>query len=286
MSKNFLSLHAKSFNWAGFFLPKKVYQNCSDLYDFCRTIDDIADQDIDLEIRKKRFEEFKKDFLNKNLDNSIIKKIYELMKNYEISPRIVLDLFDGVESDLKKKVELNADQDLIIYSYRVAGTVGLMMAKILKVKSKNSLKSAIDLGIAMQLTNIARDVVEDKKRKRNYINPNFSTIKNTLKLADVFYDNSFNSISEISFKSRFAILVARRVYRQIGNKILTKKNMENYENSGKIYVSNFGKIIQTFLSVFDLFELMFIKSNEPRKENERKVIHNMINKKINLNERI
>ena len=62
--------------------------------------------------------------------------------------------------------------------------------------------------------------------------------------------------------------------------------MENYENSGKIYVSNFGKIIQTFLSVFDLFELMFIKSNEPRKENERKVIHNMINEKINLNERI
>ena len=286
MSKNFLSLHAKSFNWAGFFLPKKVYQNCSDLYDFCRTIDDIADQDIDLEIRKKRFEEFKKDFLNKNLDNSIIKKIYELMKNYEISPRIVLDLFDGVESDLKKKVELNTDQDLIIYSYRVAGTVGLMMAKILKVKSKNSLKSAIDLGIAMQLTNIARDVVEDKKRKRSYINPNFLTIKDTLKLADVFYDSSFNSISEISFKSRFAILVARRVYRQIGNKILTKKNMENYENSGKIYVSNFGKIIQTFLSVFDLFELMFIKSNEPRKENELKVIHNMINEKINLNERI
>jgi 15-cis-phytoene synthase len=286
MSKNFLSIHAKSFNWAGFFLPKKVYQNCSDLYDFCRTIDNIADQDLDLGIKKKKFEEFKKDFQNKNLENSFIKKIYELMKNYEISPRIVLDLFDGIESDLKKKVELNTDQDLIIYSYRVAGTVGLMMAKILKVKSKNSLKSAIDLGIAMQLTNIARDVVEDKKRKRSYINPNFLTIKDTLKLADVFYDSSFNSISEISFKSRFAILVARRVYRQIGNKILTKKNMENYENSGKIYVSNFEKIIQTFLSVFDLFELMFIKSNEPRKENERNIIHNMINEKINLNERI
>ena len=76
MSKNFLSIHAKSFNWAGFFLPKKVYENCSDLYDFCRTMDDIADQDIDLEIKKKRFEDFKEDFQNKNFENSIIKKIF------------------------------------------------------------------------------------------------------------------------------------------------------------------------------------------------------------------
>ena len=71
MSKNFLSIHAKSFNWAGFFLPKTVYHTCSDLYDFCRTIDDIADQDLDLEIKKKRFEEFKKDFQNKNLETPI-----------------------------------------------------------------------------------------------------------------------------------------------------------------------------------------------------------------------
>ena len=286
MSKNFLSIHAKSFNWAGFFLPKKVYQNCSDLYDFCRTIDDIADQDLDLKIKKKKFEDFKRDFQNKNLKNLIIKKIYKLSKNYQISPKIILDLFDGIQSDLKNKVVLKTDKDLIIYSYRVAGTVGLMMAKILKVKSKNSLKSAIDLGIAMQLTNIARDVVEDKKRNRSYINPNFLTIKDTLRLADIFYDSSFNSINEISLNSRFAILVARRVYRQIGKKILTKKNMKNYKNSGKIYVSNFGKIIQTFLSIFDLIKLIFFKFNKLKKESKYNMIHNIINKRINLNERI
>lgn len=286
MSKNFLSIHAKSFNWAGFFLPKKVYQNCSDLYDFCRTIDDIADQDLDLKIKKKKFEDFKRDFQNKNLKNLIIKKIYKLLKNYQISSKIILDLFDGIQSDLKNKVVLKTDKDLIIYSYRVAGTVGLMMAKILKVKSKNSLKSAIDLGIAMQLTNIARDVVEDKKRNRSYINPNFLTIKDTLRLADIFYDSSFNSINEISLNSRFAILVARRVYRQIGKKILTKKNMKNYKNSGKIYVSNFGKIIQTFLSIFDLIKLIFFKFNKLKKESKYNMIHNIINKRINLNERV
>jgi len=229
-NKNYLSIYAKSFNWAGFFLPKKTYQKCSALYDFCRTIDDIADQDLDLEIRKKRFEDFKKDFQNKNLNNEIIKKIYELIICFKISPQIILDLFDGVESDLKAKVKLETNKDLIVYSYRVAGTVGLMMAKILNVKSKNSLRSAIDLGIAMQLTNIARDVVEDGDRNRNYISLDFNKIKETLKLADIFYNSSFKSINEIPLNCRFAILVARRVYRQIGNEILKKKNIENYKN--------------------------------------------------------
>ena len=282
MSKNFLSIYAKSFNWAGFFLPKKTYQDCSDLYDFCRTLDDIADQDLDLRIKKKIFEEFKRDFESKNIENPIINKIYKLIKDFEISPKIIFDLFDGVESDLKEKVELKSNEDLIIYCYRVAGTVGLIMAKILNVKSKSSLKSAIDLGIAMQLTNIARDVVEDNKRNRNYINSNFESIKGTLKLADKFYDNSFKSINEISLNNRFAILVARRVYRQIGNKILTKKNIENYRISGKIYVTNFGKINQTFLSFFDLIKLKFTKSNNHLTENE----HIMIGKEINLDERI
>ena len=50
---NYLSIYAKSFNWAGFFLPKKTYLECSALYDFCRTIDNIADEEGDIEIKKK-----------------------------------------------------------------------------------------------------------------------------------------------------------------------------------------------------------------------------------------
>jgi len=282
MPQNFLSIYAKSFNWAGFFLTKKVYQNGSDLYDFCRTLDDIADQDLELEIKKNIFKYFKKDFQNKNLENPIIKKIYNLIENFKISQNIIIDLFDGVESDLKEKVKFDSNKDLIIYSYRVAGTIGLMMAKILNVKSKNSLRAAIDLGIAMQLTNIARDVVEDSRRNRSYINSNFETIIKTLKLADSFYDSSFKSISEIPFSSRFAILVARRIYREIGNEILNKKNMDNYKNSGKIYVSNFGKINQTLFSIFDLIKLTFIKPDEHLRKDE----HDIINEQINLNERI
>ena len=282
MSKNFLSIYAKSFNWAGFFLTKTVYQNSSDLYDFCRTLDDIADQDQELEIKKKQFNKFKNEFQNKKMENPTIKKIYNLIENFKISKNIILDLFDGIESDLKESVKFDSNKDLIIYSYRVAGTVGLMMAKILKVNTKNSLKAAIDLGIAMQLTNIARDVFEDSKRNRNYINSNFGSIIQTLKLADSFYDSSFNSISEIPFSSRFAILVARRIYREIGNKILSKKNIDNYKNSGKIYVSNFGKINQTLLSIFDLIKLFFIKPSEHLMKDK----HDIISEQVNLHERI
>ena len=282
MTQNFLSIYAKSFNWAGFFLTKKIYQSSSNLYDFCRTLDDIADQDLELEIKKRNFKEFKNDFLDKNLRNVTIKKIYNLIENFDISKSIILDLFDGVESDLKENIKFNSNKELIIYSYRVAGTVGLMMAKILKVSSKNSLKAAIDLGIAMQLTNIARDVIEDSKMNRSYINSNFESIIKTLKLADSFYESSFKSIKEIPLSSRFGILVARRVYREIGNKILNKKNMDNYKNSGKIYVSNFGKINQTLLSIFDLIKLVFTKQGEHLRKDE----HSIINEQINLNERI
>ena len=83
------------------------------------------------------------------------------MKKY--FKKIVDDLFDGVNSDLKNEVRIETEKELLIYSYRVAGTVGLMMAKIFGVK-KESLQRAIDLGIAMQLTNIARDVDEDEKK--------------------------------------------------------------------------------------------------------------------------
>ena len=87
-----------------------------------------------------------------------------------VSLKIINDLLEGIKSDIKEKVKLNSKKELLIYSYRVAGTVGLLMAKILKVSKKSSLMSAIDLGIAMQLTNISRDVVEDLNNDRSYIN--------------------------------------------------------------------------------------------------------------------
>ncbi len=281
-SKNYLSIYAKSFNWAGFFLPKKTYKNCSYLYDFCRILDNIADDEDEIEIKKIKFQKFVSDFKQKNFEDPVIQNMWNIINEFNISLEIIYDLFDGIESDIKQNVKIDTRKDLLIYCYRVAGTVGLMMAKILNVSKKQSLKSAIDLGIAMQLTNISRDVIEDSKKNRSYINGNFEEINSTIKLADTFYKNSFYSIREIPLSFRFSILVARRIYRKIGYKILKKKTFENYSKSGKIYISNFEKVLETILSIYDLIILSLLNKNDDQIEHD----HLLINKEINLDERI
>ena len=282
MNNDLLKLHAKSFYWASIFLSKETYSKCSDLYNFCRTLDDIANSSDNLEKKKLNFSKFKDDFINKNFDNLIIKLMWRIIGSENISKKVVLDLFDGIETDLDENVEIKSKKNSLVYSYRVAGTVGLMMSKILKVNKKESLKGAIDLGIAMQLTNIARDVVEDKKRNRKYINCNFSSIKETIGNAEVFYKNSFIAISDVPIRSRFAVIVARRVYKKIGNYILKQKNIENYNKVGKIYVPMLGKVLETILSIIDFLRLLFVK-NVSYNNNEN---HSILNQEINLNERI
>ncbi len=292
--KNYLAIFAKSFNWAGFFLPKNTYHDCSKLYAFCRVLDDMVDEKDSLELKIERFNEIK-NFFKKNYENTkddkeldqkehalIVNDMIILADNNNIKRLILDDLIDGVESDLKPKVHLRTVKDLLVYSYKVAGTVGLMMAKILNVNDTRSLKGAIDLGIAMQLTNIARDVIEDKKMNRQYIKPDFENIEATLKLADMFYESSFSSIKKIPFKYRFAIIVARRVYRQIGRKIIQKKSMAAYEKSGKIYVNNFEKVFQTILSIFDLI-FLFLKDIE---SHQRIKEYEIIRQEVDLDERI
>ena len=282
MKSNLLKKHAKSFYWASFFLSSNTLNKSSSLYNFCRTLDDIVDDDNNLDEKKKNFLKFKKDFESRNLNNQIIKDMWSVIDSENISKKIVIDLFDGVESDLKEKVVINSKKDLLVYSYRVAGTVGLMMSKILKVKNREALKGAIDLGIAMQLTNIARDVCEDKERNRQYVRHDFSSIQEIIKESQIFYENSFSSIRNIPFRSRFSVIVARRVYRKIGDHILKQKNIDNYNKAGKIYVPIFEKVIQTFLSIFDFIRLLFVKNfNYDNQAN-----HYILEKEINLNERI
>ena len=280
--KSYLSIYAKSFNWAGFFLPKHTYQNCSKLYSFCRILDNIADDQDTIANKEKKFTDFKELYLKNTSNNSIVEDMKELEKNYDISKNVINDLFDGIESDIKETVKFKSEKDLLLYSYRVAGTVGLMMAKILGVKTITSLKAAINLGVAMQLTNISRDVIEDSINNRFYIHHSMDDIKSTIKISEVFYDNSFYSIKEIPINLRFAILVARRVYRKIGRKIMKINSFEAYKNSGKIYVNNLEKVLETVYSIYDFFKLMIIKDNKEKYNLNYKDIYGL----INLDERI
>ena len=294
MSNNsYISVYAKSFNWAGFFLPKKIYEDSAKIYAFCRVLDDIADEKNNLDSKIEKIDQiknfFKKSYdlentetFSSNENKTIIHDVIALAEKNKIKRIIINDLIDGVASDLKKNVRIRSVKDLLVYSYRVAGTVGLMMSKILNVNDRRALKGAIDLGIAMQLTNIARDVIEDKKINREYIKPDFENIQATLKLAEMFYESSFSSIQKIPFRYKFSIIVARRIYRQIGRKILQKGSMENYEKSGKIYVNNFEKIYHTIISIFDLI-LVYLKEIEPH---QRAKEHIIISQEVDLDERI
>jgi len=294
MSNNsYISVYAKSFNWAGFFLPKKIYEESAKLYAFCRVLDDIVDEKNNLDSKIEKIDQiknfFKKSYdlentetFSSNENKTIIHDVIALAEKNKIKRIIIDDLIDGVASDLKKNVRIRSVKDLLVYSYRVAGTVGLMMSKILNVNDRRALKGAIDLGIAMQLTNIARDVIEDKKINREYIKPDFENIQATLKLAEMFYESSFSSIQKIPFRYKFSIIVARRIYRQIGRKISQKGSMENYEKSGKIYVNNFEKIYHTIISIFDLI-LVYLKEIEPH---QRAKEHIIISQEVDLDERI
>ena len=82
---NLIKKHAKSFYWASFFLSKPVFNKCSSLYNFCRTLDDIVDNNNNLVVKKEIFLKFKKDFENKNLNNQIIKDMWSVIDNENIS---------------------------------------------------------------------------------------------------------------------------------------------------------------------------------------------------------
>ena len=96
-NKSYLSVYARSFSWAGFFLPKETFKKCSTLYDFCRIADNIADDDNEIENKEKKFFQFENDFNQKNFDNEIIKNMWGLIEEFNISIKIVQDLLIGIK---------------------------------------------------------------------------------------------------------------------------------------------------------------------------------------------
>ena len=119
-------------------------------------------------------------------------------------------------------------------------------------------------------------------RNRQYVKHDFSSIQAIINESQTFYEKSFTSISSLPVKTRFSVIVARRVYRKIGDYILKQNNIDNYNKAGKIYVPVFEKMIQTLLSIIDFIKLLFIKNLNY----DNQLNHNILEQEINLNERI
>ena len=257
---NSLKKHGKSFYWASFFLPKRNKDAATKLYSICRFFDDLAD-DNNEDQTKILTGEFKK------ICDDLSHPINEFFTSHNLSIKILGDLVDGLVKD-QTDVRIKNEKELIQYAYQVAGTVGLMMSPLIMVNNNKANKHAIDLGIAMQLTNIARDIYEDALMNRIYLpqdwisNTNISeltdissnkdliqiksAIKRLILLSEMYYKNGFAGMRYIPLKTRLAIFFAAKIYRAIGQKI--KKNRYEYSYK-RIYVSTIEKLFITFISI-------------------------------------
>lgn len=281
-NREILKENGKSFYWAGRLLPKRYLTRCAELYSFCRKLDDIADEKTNSNNLIKL----------KNILNLIKKEEYNKLKNHNITfpdylkksslaKSKIIDLIDGLIFD-QKLVRIKSEKELILYCYKVAGTVGVLMCIALDCNEKKSYNFAIDLGIAMQLTNIIRDIKEDAEINRRYLPGKFvknltpkqiinisqnikhndhfilkNAIKKILDLSNLYYKSGNDGLFFLKFKIRIVIAIASNIYRQIGVK-LKNKNYNWYE--GRIFTTIFEKFKITIKTLIDMSLLFRIKT--------------------------
>jgi 15-cis-phytoene synthase len=276
-SERLLASKGKSFYWARFFLIKKYAIRTTRLYGFCRYIDDIADDATSIEDANNLLAKIINDLNLGNSDDPYVIDAIKLFKECKIDINIPSELIAGVLSDLKL-VRIENEAQLLRYCFRVAGTVGLMMCAALDVHSQDANYHAIDLGIAMQLTNIARDIKEDASNNRRYIpskllenidpillvNPDIITkkkaskaIQKILLLAEKYYYSGNNGLSFLPLGARISIYIASHIYRKIGHKI--KENSYDVWSTRAFITTKTKAIISTYILFLLPFKNFFWK---------------------------
>ena len=235
-----LAANGKSFYWASHFLSPNVAYNAASLYAFCRLLDDMADGDIaDGPARLNNIHTSLR--LGQPSDDPALASFQPLISEMGFSTAVLLELLEGLLQDQEDEVCLSTEAEMLRYAYRVAGTVGLLMCTVLNSKDPEAYAFAIDLGIGMQLTNIARDVLEDARMGRRYIpadwvnglSPNAIclasadpegkdamlinvALERLLLLADKFYKSGAHGFTFLPLRAHIGIAIAARIYRQIG----------------------------------------------------------------------
>jgi phytoene synthase len=228
--------NGKSFWFASLFLPRQVAADAARLYAFCRTMDDLADVAVTEENRATLAQ------VRKDLQSGVtlipdVQDFFALATQYELPCEAADYLIATFIQDATTELQLTDEAELVRYCYGVAGTVGLMMAPILGADRQRAGEAAVHLGIAMQMTNIARDVLEDAKNHRRYLpgswvqdvtarqiaTPSDTTelliaaaIARLLELADCYYASAALGFEGIPGRARRGIEIAASVYREIG----------------------------------------------------------------------
>jgi phytoene synthase len=236
-SRAVLSKHGRSFALAGIFLPGDQLDDAAVAYAFCRLADDLVDEAPDRETAHRDITALRAELSGAAAPRPVVAAYVEMASRRGFPLSVAHDLIAGVLSDLDA-VRVADDDELELYCYRVAGTVGLMMSAIMGVQSPRAAAPAKALGEAMQLTNICRDVLEDTRRDRCYLPDDRLiavgasgdlvvsgdaepeavrlVVSDLLDRADALYREAWLGMHHIPWRPRLAIHVALRVYRQIG----------------------------------------------------------------------
>jgi len=275
-----IQMYGKTFYWASKFMDKKLIEPIYAIYEMCREIDDMVDENNNLDAKK----EIEK--LKKNLSITTLKKRFNCLKKIgkKKFPRneYLKEFILGQESDIEFK-QPKSINELLKYCYRVAGVVGLMVCDAVEIKDKNMKYFAIDLGIGMQLINIIRDIKEDAENKRVYIPVNLigqvdpddvlnnqqviekidNEKRKILKIAENYFNSANYAIRFLPKNISICFGLASKLYQAIGIKILKK---EKSYIEGRVYLNNFEKIFIT-LSYY---------LNSKKKSNNHPVHNNML----------
>ncbi len=246
-ARRILAAKSKSFALAGRMLGGEARDRAAVVYAFCRRADDA----IDLAPRGKHAEAIAR--LRAELDDlqerratgdAVLDAFGEVARACRIPREYPAELIAGLEMDAEG-TRYGSLAELGLYCYRVAGTVGLMMCHVLGLRDDRALPRAVHLGIAMQLTNICRDVGEDWELGRLYLpadmlaeegaadlasalggrfpaaarRPVARVVKRILAEADCFYASADRGMFDLPARAAFAIRVARLVYAAIGEQL-------------------------------------------------------------------
>jgi phytoene synthase len=293
-----LKKHGKSFNFARLFLGSETGLAAARLYRFCRVIDDIADENDDKLEARKNLEEMKRAILSNAKDHPLAGDFLLLCEENNIDRRNGIILIEGVSEDLTLQA-FDTEQEIIKYAFKVAGVVGLMMAPILGAK-KHGYRFAIDLGIGMQLTNIARDVMEDAKMNRRYLPGAWidsmsaqqivlnqesqrqcvqSAIARLLILAEEYYHSGLAGLYYLPLRNRKSIAVAAYVYREIG-RILLKQDCIYWQ--GRVMVSTPKKVSLACQALWDLSLKNIARDDITHKDELHKYLTNVYSSNMTL----
>lgn len=260
-----LAFRARSFRWASAFLSRAQRQRVAALYAFCRAVDDLVDADWVSPEAKRDLDRLQTALSAEPNGKSLWPEGYlwfrELCMESGIDFAAVRDLILGMRSDLGL-VRVQSDQELLRYCYRAAGTVGIMMCSVLGVRDPRAWRHAVHLGIAMQLTNISRDVREDAEAGRVYLpaerlaaygvaseqlvdgeaDPEAVSlvVNDVLTLAEGYYRSGDAGMRFLPARARWAILVASRLYRGIGRRL--RRRREGNPLRGRTVVPWFEKL--------------------------------------------